>query len=141
MRNSGTSETEMIFYDGHCDLCHRMVRFVLANDPSGEAFRFAPLDSTAFQTAVPEAERTGLPDSIVVKTADRALLVRSVAVIHILRRLGGVWRLLAAIARVIPRAARDRLYDWIARIRHRLFHRPSEICPVVPEHLRSRFEF
>jgi hypothetical protein len=26
------AETEMIFYDGHCGLCHRAVRFVLAED-------------------------------------------------------------------------------------------------------------
>src|SRR5437879_3847393 len=53
------SPTETIFYDGHCGLCHWAVRFVLAKDRNGDAFRFAPLDSDAFRAAVPQEQRTG----------------------------------------------------------------------------------
>ena len=35
---------ERLFYDGTCALCHGAVRFVLARDRDGSAFRFAPLD-------------------------------------------------------------------------------------------------
>ena len=36
--------TETLFYDGQCGLCHRAVRFLLAEDRApGGAFRFAPL--------------------------------------------------------------------------------------------------
>jgi predicted DCC family thiol-disulfide oxidoreductase YuxK len=130
---------DRIFYDGHCGLCHGFVRFVLAKDGPG-LFRFAPLDSDTFRATVPEASRTNLGDSIVVLTADGSLLTRSAAVLHVLRRLGGLWRLLADLIRLIPVAARDRLYDQIARIRHRLFRRPLDSCPVVPAHLRDRFD-
>src|SRR2546426_853835 len=30
--------TELLFYDGHCGLCHRAVRFVLAEDVGGKTF-------------------------------------------------------------------------------------------------------
>jgi predicted DCC family thiol-disulfide oxidoreductase YuxK len=131
---------ERIFYDGHCGLCHRTVRFVLARDRTGEAFRFAPLDSDAFRKAVPDSERARLPDSIVVQTADGRLLLRSSAVLHILRRLGGVWRLVALAGGCIPVGLRDLLYDGVARIRRRLFAPPPGACPLLPPHLRARFE-
>jgi predicted DCC family thiol-disulfide oxidoreductase YuxK len=132
--------TEMLFYDGHCGLCHRLVRFVLAEDRAADTFRLAPLDSNAFRAGVPEAARPGLPDSVVVRTADGRLLIRSAAVLHILRRLGGVWRLLGGLLAIVPALLLDRLYDGIARIRNYLFPRTATACPLVPAHLRARFD-
>ena len=131
---------ETIFYDGHCGLCHRWVKFVLKKDARGTAFRFAPLGGERFLQTVPEPRREGLPDSIVVKTVDDRLLVRSAAVLHILTRLGGPWRLAAVLCRIVPAALRDWLYDRIARLRHRMFRCPAETCPALPPELRSRFD-
>ena len=132
--------TELLFYDGHCGLCHRAVRFVLAEDRAGDTFRFAPLESEAFRATVREPDRAALPDSLIVLTANSILLTRSAAVLHILRRLGGMWRLLAGVASVVPAVARDGLYDGIARIRHFLFRTPAQSCPLVPANLRGRFK-
>jgi predicted DCC family thiol-disulfide oxidoreductase YuxK len=139
VRPQEASGAEMIFYDGHCGLCHHAVRFVLAEDHIGDTFRFAPLASEAFRAAVREADRIALPDSLVVLTAEGLLLTRSAAVLHILRRLGGVWRLLGDVVGIVPVGVRDRVYDGIARVRHRLFRSPAEICPIVPADLRGRF--
>jgi predicted DCC family thiol-disulfide oxidoreductase YuxK len=130
---------ETLFYDGSCGLCHRAVRFLLAEDPQGTAFRFAPLGSDTFLAQVPEAERARLPDSLVLLTADGRVLTRSGAVRHLMERLGGIWRGLAVILRVVPPRVQDAAYDTIARIRHRLFARPKEACPLLPPHLRARF--
>lgn len=130
---------DRIFYDGHCGMCHWFVRFVLARDGSG-LFRFAPLDSDAFRASVSETSRATAPDSLVLLSSDGKLLARSAAVIYILTRLGGFWRLLAGLVRLIPVAAGDWLYDQIARMRHRLSSRPQDSCPVVPARLRDRFE-
>lgn len=132
--------TETIYYDGHCGLCHRWVRFLLAADPDGRLFRFAPLQGETFQAKVAESARAGLPDSVVVQTADGVLLVRSAAVVHVLRRLGAGWATLGAAIRLIPKPLRDGLYDGIARIRYRCFTRPPDICPVMPAELRKRFD-
>jgi predicted DCC family thiol-disulfide oxidoreductase YuxK len=78
--------------------------------------------------------------SLVVQTENGALLTRSSAVLHILRRLGGVWRLLAGLLVLLPASLRDRLYDGLARVRHRLFARPAELCPLIPPELRARFD-
>jgi predicted DCC family thiol-disulfide oxidoreductase YuxK len=130
----------MVFYDGACGLCHRTVRFAIARDLDGRRFRFAALGSEAFRRLVPEALRRGLPDSIVVLTPDGALLSRSAAIIHILDRIGGPWRLQARLLALVPRGIRDLGYDGVARVRHRLFRRPPDACPVTPPELRARFE-
>ena len=135
-----TSPGERIFYDGHCGLCHAAVRFVLARDRTGNLFRFAPLDSDWFRSSVPEAERARLGETLVVQTADGQMLARSRAVLHIMRRLGGIWRILASFLRAIPPAILDRVYDAVAWSRHRLFRRPTQVCPVLPAALRQRFD-
>ncbi len=134
-------QPETIFYDGYCGLCHRWVRFALAEDRSGEAFRFSPLQSRAFEQAVPAARRAELPDSIVVLTEDQRLLSRSDAVSHIARRLGGIWRPMGVMLAILPRFIRDGGYSFVAAIRHRIFKKPSDACPMLPPELRKRFVF
>jgi predicted DCC family thiol-disulfide oxidoreductase YuxK len=126
-----------VFYDGSCGLCHRAVRFLIAEDASGTAFRYAPLGGDAFRAVAGDV--MDLPDSMVAKTAAGALLVKSDAVLHLGRRLGGYWRLLATLGGLVPRALRDPAYDFVARIRYRLFARPKEACPMLPPDLRARF--
>jgi predicted DCC family thiol-disulfide oxidoreductase YuxK len=134
------SSAEMLFYDGHCALCHGAVKFVLKHDRSGNAFRFAPLEGETFRSQVPASERANLPDSIVVLTSDGRLLVRSDAFLHILRRLGRAQKILAGALAIIPRPVRDFAYDFIARVRYRVFGRRDDVCPLVSPGLRKRFD-
>ena len=131
---------EYVFYDGHCGLCHWAVKFVLKHNRRGHAFRFAPLQGETFEARVPVERRAGLPDSIVVLTREGALLVRSNAFLHILRRLGGGWAVLAAMVGVIPRGLLDLAYNFIARVRYWVFGRRDKVCPIVPPELRARFD-
>jgi predicted DCC family thiol-disulfide oxidoreductase YuxK len=133
-------DSEYVFYDGHCGLCHRTVRFILKHDRSGNAFRFAPLQGETIQARIPADRRTGLPDSFVVLARDGALLIRSNASLYILERLGGGWKILAKILSLIPRSLRDFVYDSVARVRYRLFGRRDDLCPIVPPNLRARFD-
>jgi predicted DCC family thiol-disulfide oxidoreductase YuxK len=131
---------EWLFYDGHCGLCHRMVRFVLAEDRTGSSFRFAPLESAFFASRIPAEQRAALPDSIVVQAARGELMTRSAAILHVMRRLGGLWRILAALAGVIPGVMLDWCYDRVAGVRRKIFRAPAEACPILPVELRSRFQ-
>jgi len=130
---------DTIFYDGHCALCHSTVKFALRHDRSGTAFRFAPLQGDTFKALVAPELRNRLPDSIVVRTQQGALLVRSDAIIYTLRRLGGGWRFLASTLAIFPRSLRDGGYNFIARIRYRVFGKREDLCPVVPPDQRQRF--
>ncbi|MFP6767720.1 MAG: DCC1-like thiol-disulfide oxidoreductase family protein [Planctomycetaceae bacterium] len=129
-----------LFYDGHCGLCHRFVRIVLAEDRDPTALRLAPLGGKAFREVVEPSIAATLPESIVVVTTDSRVLARSAAVLELGRSLGGCWRLLAGVARLVPRPLRDLGYDVTACIRHRLFPRPTEACPLLPPALRERFD-
>lgn len=130
---------DFVFYDGSCGLCHHAVTFLVKRDVAGDRFRYAPLGGETFESRVPADVRASLPDSIVVVTAEGECLVRSRAAIHLLRRLGGAWRVAAALASVVPSFAADRVYDGVATIRRRIFAAPKGACPILPAHLRERF--
>jgi predicted DCC family thiol-disulfide oxidoreductase YuxK len=133
-------DSEYIFYDGHCGLCHRAVKFVLNHDGAGNSFRFAPLQGQTFLSRVTSKQIPGLPDSFVVLTREGKLLMRSDASLYVMRRLRGGWKILANILGVIPRSLRDAGYDFVASVRYRVFGRQDDVCPVVPPNLRARFD-
>ncbi len=134
------SEPARVFFDGTCGLCHRLVRFALAEDRSGRAFRFAPLQGATFASAMPAEARRQLPDTFVVLPGDGRVLIRSRASRHVLARLGGLWRAVGIALSIVPPFLLDLGYDAVARVRFSLFARPEQACPVVPPHLRRRFD-
>lgn len=135
-----------LFYDGDCGFCHRSVRFILSEElatPAELRLRFAPLGSETFRACLarhPELDATALPDSIVLELEDGVVLTRSAAALEIASRLGGFWRGLALVGRLVPRPLLDAGYDGIARIRKRLFAQPKDACPILPPDLRARFD-
>lgn len=142
-RPAGSSSAEnehahWLFYDGGCGLCHGVVLWLLPRDRAA-VFLFAPLGGESFQSRIPNDRQQDLPDSIVLLTPSGDLLLKSTAVRAMLHQLGNPWRILGAVMSVIPRPLADWGYDFIAKIRHRLFKKPTDVCPVVPPELRSRF--
>jgi len=128
-----------IFYDGHCGLCHGLVRFVLSEDQSAHPFSFAALQGEEIKRTIAEPVRAKLPDSVVVVEENGNVLTRSAAVIYVLKRLGSLWFLCATLLSFVPRALRDTAYDAIAAVRKRIFGTTDEVCPLVPRPLRARF--
>lgn len=118
---------DLVLYDGSCALCHGVTRFVLSEDRHGTAFVFAPL---------PQEDK----ETVKVRTESGDLLGRSEAVLYLLERLGGFWRVLAVVGHVAPRRLRDAVYDLVARYRYRVFGRSASACPILPADLRSRFQ-
>lgn len=131
----------LLFYDGSCGLCHRACRFVLAEDTNGSHFHFAPLESDTFAASVPAEKAKTLPDSLVVLTHQGQLLCQSDAVVYLLKRLGGYWNLLGWFFQAIPTVIRNGVYAFIAKIRHRFFPQPKDVCPLIPKRLRMRFKY
>ena len=131
--------TEYIFFDGSCALCHGLVRWVLSEEGSTPSFLFAPLGGETFKQEIDAELQEGLPDSVVVTCEDGAVRVRSRAVLHIAQRTGGIWRIFATLAGILPESILDFAYDVIASIRYRLFGRKKESCPLMPPTLRARF--
>jgi predicted DCC family thiol-disulfide oxidoreductase YuxK len=146
----------VVFYDGVCGLCSRLVRFLLRRDRHAQLL-FAPLQSDLARTVL---RRHGYDPSdldTVYVIADRRspargprggdyarwggserVLARSRAILHALHVLGGGWRLLAAAGSLLPVRLADAVYDAVATRRYRAFGK-LESCPVPPPEWRGRF--
>jgi len=136
-----TSERPVILYDGVCGLCHRLNRFVLERDRH-DRIRFASLQSEFGRAALARHGRdAGRLETVCVLVPARAsgerLLVKSDAVLFILRELGGGWKLAGAL-RILPRRLRDVGYDQVARHRYRVFGK-LDACPLPEERYRRKF--
>jgi predicted DCC family thiol-disulfide oxidoreductase YuxK len=129
----------IILFDGVCNLCSGVVRFVIARDPRAH-FRFAALQSDAARRACAEVGATPPaavdPDSIIV-IADGRALERSDAALAIASRLPFPWPMFG-VFRILPRALRDWLYRLVAKNRYRWFGK-SETCMMPTPELRARF--
>ena len=71
------------------------------------------------------------------RTADARFITKSTAALFVAGELGWPWKA-ARVARVLPIALRDGVYDVIARTRYRVFGR-YEQCPIPSEEDRKRF--
>jgi len=137
--SGGGTARSVVFYDGDCALCHGFVRFLLRRDGAAHRFDYSPLGGEYVKQVLTERERAALPDSIVLRTADGTLRMRSDAVLAALDVLGGFWKGMAAASRIVPRPARDAAYDFIAQRRKKVFGTTAAACPIVPPALRDRF--
>lgn len=134
-----TEQPTIILFDGVCNLCSGVVRFLIARDPHAR-FRFAALQSPAAREACTavgyELPVSATPGTIVVIEHGRAL-ERSDAALAIARRMPFPWPVFG-VFRVLPRGLRDALYRLVARNRYRWFGR-ADACMVPTAKLRERF--
>ncbi|WP_273854014.1 thiol-disulfide oxidoreductase DCC family protein [Guptibacillus spartinae] len=128
-------EQNIILFDGICNVCNSLVKFMFKVDKKG-IFSFASLQSDIAARLLKEAHMEEIPDSVIV-IRDGQALVKSDAAIYIFKKLGGVFQL-SAIAYILPRSARDRIYDGIAKRRYKLFGKREE-CMLPTKEQRNRF--
>lgn len=124
--------TRIVFYDGGCGLCSRLVQRLLAADRRG-LLRFAPLQGrTAAALRLAHPEIPADVDSVLFleRRAEGGERVswRSGAILAIADALGGRWRLLGVL-RILPTRLADAAYDAVARSRHRWFGPPACALP------------
>lgn len=130
--------TPVVLFDGYCNLCDGTVRFLLRRDRTG-ALRFAPLDSVAARAllAAQPTRPDPLPDSVLLVDVD-GVHTRSEAALRIARYLSPPWPWLAWVARLVPRVARDAVYEQVARRRLRWFGR-RDTCRLPTPDEAARF--
>jgi len=112
-----------LLYDGDCAFCARSVQFVLAHDRRRRDLRFASRQGAAGSTVLARHPAAAATDSLVwvdATGAEERALVKYRAVRAIARYLGGPWGALGALGGVVPTLVGDRIYDIVARHRHRL---------------------
>ena len=140
MRDNRLVQKKEVFYDGSCGLCHFFVRFTITRMPLGNPFVFAPLQGERFSALIKQKKIKKIPDSVVFY--DRALkkvYFKGEAIIHILKVLGGFWKLIAYVLSIIPLCAVNFFYDIVAKLRRGFFKKPKTACPIVPEKYKQFF--
>ncbi len=106
----------VVFFDGVCHLCNSFVDWVVARDTSRRLL-FAPLQGQTAAERLSRRQRDAL--SSVLVWDGFQVLEKSEAVLCVFAQIPGYrW---TRIARLIPLALRDRIYDFIARNRYRWF--------------------
>lgn len=125
----------IIFFDGHCVLCHFWVRKILAYDRK-RRFYFASLDSPLAKKFI-EERQLGAEDSIIVWQKGSAYWLQSSAVYVISRVLGGPFYFLL-LGQLFPRFFTDWVYRGVARVRKRWFG-VYDHCPLPPKAFQDNF--
>jgi predicted DCC family thiol-disulfide oxidoreductase YuxK len=131
----------ILLFDGVCGLCNRLVQFLLKRDRH-DRLRFAALQS---ELAASLLTRHGLDahdlDTVYLvmdhgQSTER-VLARSDAILQVLPKLGGVWKLAVAV-KLLPKVVRDALYNLVAHNRYRIFGK-YDACMLPEERHRKKF--
>jgi predicted DCC family thiol-disulfide oxidoreductase YuxK len=135
------NDDALLLYDGTCGFCAQSVQFVLQHEGANRTLRFASLQSpTGVEIRARHPELEGI-DSVIwyePGAVQDIVLVRSRAVLRTLHYLGGIWSALGTLGAFVPRFIRDRVYDFVARHRHKLV-RGGDVCVLPTPEQRSRF--
>lgn len=126
----------VVLFDGVCNLCTGWVQFIIPRD-SEAIFRFAPLQSEVGTELLVDTDiDEGSLDSIVLVEDDR-VYTKAEAVLRIMPRIGGIYRLLWPF-RFVPDILSNLVYDFVAKRRYRWFGKKDQ-CMMPTEDVRSRF--
>lgn len=129
------SQQSVVFFDDLCVLCSGTVSFLIKID-SKKRLRYSSLTGE-FIRSLGELELLSGSPSVVV-WSDGKFYLRSAALIHLLKQLGGIYRVFGIALNLLPRFVLDVLYNLIARNRYRIFGK-KDVCFMPSPDLRSLF--
>ena len=124
----------VVFFDGLCGLCSEFIDFVIKIYKRSQ-FKFSPLQSFYALNNLPRSLTSDL--STVVVIIDGMTYTKALAVLHLFKKVGGPWKILA-IFRYLPKAFLNFCYDLIAKNRYRLMPK-KETCRLPTPAERERF--
>mgnify|MGYP003579124829 CR=1 FL=1 len=132
----------IVFYDGVCGLCNRLVQFLLRHDKH-DRLRFAALQSEFASNVLGRhgIDPTDLDTLHLVvnfNEPNERVLNRSTAILRAARELGGVWSLLGALGVLVPRPIRNVFYGFVATNRYRMFGK-YQTCMLPSPAQRAKF--
>jgi len=127
-------EPFIVYFDDHCVLCSRSVRFIHRHDRK-DRFRFASIDPVVARREE-RSDQSAVPGSVILYENGR-VYERSTAALRIAARLRFPVFLLT-VGFILPPFIRNAIYDWIARNRYRWFGK-RETCFLPDGSLRHKF--
>lgn len=127
----------VLFFDGDCGFCSKSVRAVHRLDKRGH-IEFSPLQGKlAGELGLEKyAEKAG-GSMVIIREPDGMRFFKGDAWIVLGKELGGIWAVLSACFSILPKAARNLIYDLVARNRY-LLPGKGDSCEMPEESLRRR---
>lgn len=130
------TSSHILLFDGVCNLCNSLVRFIIKKDRDAK-IKFTPLQSVSGNSLLKKINiSASVTDSVIYITGDEFFL-KSSALLHLLKDLGGVWKLFYGFI-IIPLFIRDFFYNIIAKNRYKIFGKTDK-CMVPASDHRERF--
>jgi predicted DCC family thiol-disulfide oxidoreductase YuxK len=111
----------IIVFDGYCVLCSGWVRFILAHDRHA-LYRLLPAQSAIGHALYVHYGLDPENYETYMLIENGTAYFKSEATIRMAQSLGLPWSA-AGVIRPLPARLRDRIYDWVARNRFRVFSR------------------
>lgn len=139
MRTVIPTDKPILLFDGVCNLCNGIVRFLVRHDPEAR-LRFASLQSETGKRLMHLCDAKTdepLPDTVVLIYKGKCY-IKSEAALRTLQVLGGPFVWFSRSLSWVPRSFRDAAYDWVSRNRHQWFGK-SESCPLPSPENGHRF--
>lgn len=123
------TQKPLIFFDGICHLCNAFVDKVIQKDQKSY-FQFASLQGETAKKTLTSEEISRFESVILLENNQK--YHRSEAVLRILTKLGGAYKLFA-LAYLIPSFLRDHIYSWVAKNRYAWFGQRERCRLPTPE--------
>lgn len=135
--SSGKTAHGLVVFDGFCVLCSSTVKFLLKIDKN-KILKFTTLHHFPSSDGNEEASTSSKQADSVIYIENGIVYTESEAVVHLLKRMGGIWKPVSSMIRFIPRKWRDSMYRLIARNRYRVFGQKKQ-CFIAPKKYADRF--
>ena len=113
------SKHPVLFYDGDCPLCNRVVTFILSHEKDSKIL-FSALDTAAANEFLSKQPSYKREEDTVYFFDGIQLYSKSTAVLKLLPFLKG-YLLMLRLGWLLPRSMRDSVYDFVAKRRQRIF--------------------
>ena len=121
----------IILFDGVCNLCNKLVNFIIKRD-SKNIFQFAAIQSdTGQQLLLQDKLNSNYPYSLILIEGGR-YYIRSTAILKIIKNLKTFWKLLYIFI-IIPPFVRDSIYNYFAKNRYKWFGQRKSCKVPEPE--------
>ena len=130
------SDNHIVLFDGVCNLCNRLVMFIIRYDQQGK-FKFVSLQSDFGKSILQKHNITVENNDTFVLVMSDVIYLKSTASLKLLKELGGIWKVFYIFI-LIPRPIRDFVYDKIAGSRYAVFGK-RESCMVPSDNIKDRF--
>jgi predicted DCC family thiol-disulfide oxidoreductase YuxK len=113
------SKQAILFYDGDCALCNRVVTFILSHEKDSKIL-FSALDTAAADELLSKHPSYKREEDTVYFFDGNQLYSKSTAVLKLLPFLNG-YVFVLRLGWILPRGLRDKIYDEVAKRRKRIF--------------------